>query len=155
MAETALIEQDIVRTYDLLGGKATIARPVRNSLEAHDLLMDGLPASALLHLFEWVDLPSAESSFEKAIGISLRTLQRRKKNAAANLSIEQGNRTWKFAEILGQATEAFGSKEEAEAWMTRPAIGLDQRKPMDLMATTAGIEAVEEYLTRIEYGVYT
>jgi len=32
---------------------------------------------------------------------------------------------------------------------------LDQRKPIDLLATHVGAEVVEEYLSRIEYGVYT
>ena len=78
----------------------------------------------------------------------------KKEPKGAVLSVEQSNRTWKFAEILGQATETFGSKEKAEAWMNLPAIGLDQRKPIDLLATAVGVEAVEDYLTRIEYGVY-
>jgi putative toxin-antitoxin system antitoxin component (TIGR02293 family) len=82
-------------------------------------------------------------------------LQRRKKDASeVLLSIDQSNRTWKFAEILGRATEIFGSRAEAEAWLNSPAIGLDQRRPIDLLATAVGVEAVEDYLTRIEYGVY-
>ena len=90
-----------------------------------------------------------------AIGISLRCLQRRKKVGSNTvLSAEQSNRTWKFVEVLWRAAEIFGSKEEAEAWMNRPAIGLDQRRPVDLMATSVGTEAVENYLTKIEYGVY-
>jgi len=70
------------------------------------------------------------------------------------LSIDQSNRTWKFAEILGRAAEIFGSRAEAEAWLSAPAIGLDQRRPIDLLSTAVGVEAVEDYLTRIEYGVY-
>jgi putative toxin-antitoxin system antitoxin component (TIGR02293 family) len=38
---------------------------------------------------------------------------------------------WKFAEILAKATEVFGSQREAEQWMTRPATGLEQRRPID------------------------
>ena len=36
----------------------------------------------------------------------------------------------------------------------RPAIGLANRKPLDLLATSVGAEAVSDYLTRLEYGVY-
>ena len=155
MAQTAPMDHDIARTYAMLGGRDTIRRPVRNSLEAHDVLMAGLPSLALLHLAREVRFLATDSVLDKAIGISLRTLQRRRKDGAGTvLSVEQSNRTWKFAEILGRAAEIFGSKEEAEAWMNQPAIGLDQRRPIDLMATAAGTEAVEDYLTRIEYGVY-
>jgi putative toxin-antitoxin system antitoxin component (TIGR02293 family) len=87
--------------------------------------------------------------------MSLRTYQRRKDALAKPLSQEQSGRTWKFAEILSKATDVFGSQQEAEQWLERPAIGLDQRRPIDLLATPAGVELVEEYLERMVYGVYT
>jgi putative toxin-antitoxin system antitoxin component (TIGR02293 family) len=155
MAQTVSAEHDIARTYALLGGRSTIGKLVRNNLEAHDILMLGLPSAALLHLTSQVVFLTSDAVLEKAIGISVRTLQRRKKGAPdAVLSVEQSNRTWKFAEILGRACEVFGSKAEAEAWLNAPAIGLDQRRPIDLLSTAVGVEAVEDYLTRIEYGVY-
>jgi putative toxin-antitoxin system antitoxin component (TIGR02293 family) len=155
MAQTVSADHDIARTYALLGGTDTIRKPVRNSLEAHDVLMLGLPSAALLHLTSQVAFLATDAALEKAIGISVRTLQRRKKDAPdAVLSVDQSNRTWKFAEILGRASEIFGSRAEAEAWLNAPAIGLDQRRPIDLLSTAVGVEAVEDYLTRIEYGVY-
>lgn len=155
MAQTVTAEHDIARTYALLGGSETIRKPVRNNLEAHDILMLGLPSAALLHLTSQVAFLTTDAVLEKAIGISVRTLQRRKKDAPdAVLSVDQSNRTWKFAEILGRASEILGSKAEAEAWLNAPAIGLDQRRPIDLLGTAVGVAAVEDYLTRIEYGVY-
>jgi uncharacterized protein (DUF2384 family) len=32
---------------------------------------------------------------------------------------------------------------------------LEQRKPIDLLSTPAGVESVGDQLTRFEYGVYT
>jgi putative toxin-antitoxin system antitoxin component (TIGR02293 family) len=49
----------------------------------------------------------------------------------------------------------MGSQEAAEQWLERPAIGLDQRRPIDLLSTPAGVELVETFLERLEYGVYT
>jgi hypothetical protein len=65
------------------------------------------------------------------------------------------NHTGKFAEILTRATTLFRSQAAAEQWLKQPAIGLDQRRPIDLMTTPAGLELVEDYVGRIEYGVYT
>lgn len=156
MRDAAPMEHDIERTFALLGGEDTIGAPVRTTMEAHDLLMVGLPSQALLHLAKEVAFLNVEINLDKAIGISVRTLQRRKNDGdASTLSVEQSNRTWKFAEILGRTTEIFGSQKDAEAWLNMPAIGLDQRKPIDLLATSVGVESVEDYLTRIEYGVYT
>jgi len=156
MVAVAQTENEVTRAYRLLGGNKTIKGSVNNALDAHDLLVKGLPTSTLLHLVNEVLMLSSEGALEKAIGISLRTLQRRKKDTIPKaLSVEQSNRTWRFAEILGRAIDVLGSKEEAEHWMGRPAIGLENRKPIDLLASAAGAEAVENYLTRLEYGVYT
>jgi putative toxin-antitoxin system antitoxin component (TIGR02293 family) len=59
------------------------------------------------------------------------------------------------AEILAKATKVFGSRDEAEQWLGRPVTGLDQRRPIDLRATPAGVRLVEDFLGRLEYGVYT
>jgi putative toxin-antitoxin system antitoxin component (TIGR02293 family) len=130
---------------------------VRNRLEAHDLIESGLPGHALKYLVDTIALLRAAQAdgMEKAVGISLRTYQRRRDALDRKLSPEQSGRTWKFAEILGRATTLFGSQAAAEEWLERPAMALDQRRPIDLLSTPAGLESVEEHLTRLEYGVST
>jgi putative toxin-antitoxin system antitoxin component (TIGR02293 family) len=64
-------------------------------------------------------------------------------------------RARKFPEILAKATRVLGSQEEAGRWLRRPAIGLDQQRPIDLLTTPAGVKLVEDYLGRLEYDVYT
>lgn len=153
--QAVAIEADVERTIGLLGGEKAIRAKVRNAIDAHELLLRGLPADALLHLVSEVGFLEHGDALQKAIGLSLRTLQRHKAGSGTQLlSVEQGSRTWRFAEIFAHAIDVMGSEEAAEAWMNRPAIGLSNRKPVDLLATSAGVEAVEEYLTRLEYGVY-
>ncbi len=53
------------------------------------------------------------------------------------------------------AQRVLGTDELATHWLTRPAIALDGRRPIDLLATEAGIKAVKDLLTRMEYGVYS
>jgi putative toxin-antitoxin system antitoxin component (TIGR02293 family) len=155
--EPTIEDVEISRTVELLGGRRTLHRPVRSRLEAHDLLQMGLPGHALKHLVNDVAMLRAphHGSLEKAVGISLRTYQRRKDAPDKKLSPEQSGRAWKFAEILGRAIVLFGSQAEAEEWLERPAMALEQRKPIDLLSTPAGVEFVEDHLTRLEYGVYT
>lgn len=149
-------ENDATKAYHLLGGDRIMKRTVRNALDAHDLIVEGLPSKSLLHLVEGVRFLSAGDALNKAIGISIRTLQRRKSDAPDKaLSTEQSSRAWRFAEIIAQATDIMGTQEAAEAWLLETAIGLDNRRPIDLLASSAGTEAVEDYLTRLEYGVYT
>ena len=138
----------------LLGGSRVLSRSLSSPLDAHELLLRGLPASALDHLVGQLIVIGKTESLEKAVGMSLRTWQRRKDAPSKPLSQEQSGRTWKFAEILAKATDVFGSQTEAEQWLERPAIGLDQHRPIDLLGTPAGVELVEDHLERLEYGVY-
>ncbi len=118
------------------------------------MLRRGLPRGALTSLIEKLHVIHADGVFE-ALGMSVRTLQRHKAAPDVLLDAQQSGRTWKFAEILAKATRVLGSQEEAEQWLERPAIGLDQERPIDLLTTPAGVKLVEDYLGRLEYDVYT
>ncbi|WP_245257385.1 type II RES/Xre toxin-antitoxin system antitoxin [Methylocapsa acidiphila] len=145
---------ELQRVADLLGGSRILRRKLKNPLDAHEMLLQGLPGKALSHLIHNLVVLGRTGAFEKAVGMSLRTFQRRKDAPGKPLSQEQSGRTWKFAEILAKATAVLGSQEEAEQWLERPAMGLNQRRPIDLLATPAGVEMVEDFLERLEYGVY-
>jgi putative toxin-antitoxin system antitoxin component (TIGR02293 family) len=139
---------------DLLGGSQTLGSAIESDLEAHKLLDRGLPRGAVTSLIENLhDIPVIEVS--EALGISPRTLQRHKTTPVELLDVQQSGRAWKFAEILAKATRVLGSQDEAEQWLRRPAIGLDQQRPVDLLTTPAGVKLVEDYLGRLEYNVYT
>jgi putative toxin-antitoxin system antitoxin component (TIGR02293 family) len=144
---------ELERVADLLGGTRVFQRKLKGPLDAHEVLLEGLPGKALSTLVDNLKIQKA-AVFEKAIGMSLRTFQRRKGAPSKPLSQEQSGRIWKFAEILAKATAVLGSQEEAEKWLDRPALGLNQRRPIDLLATPAGVELIEDFLERLEYGVY-
>jgi putative toxin-antitoxin system antitoxin component (TIGR02293 family) len=138
---------------DLLGGSKVIGRYPVDPLAAHELLEQGLPNAAIGHLMAAMAV-IGQDSVEGVIGMSARTRQRREKHPAELLSQDQAGRTWKFAEILTRATSIFGSRAAAEQWMVEPATGLDRRRPINLLSTPAGVELVEDFLGRLEYGVY-
>jgi putative toxin-antitoxin system antitoxin component (TIGR02293 family) len=139
---------------DLLGGPKVVGKYPVDPLAAHEMLERGIPNTAIKHLLEGTTT-LAQKSIESAIGMSVRTRQRREKHPTELLSQDQAGRTWKFAEILTSAISVFGSRTAAEQWLAQPATGLDQRRPIDLLTTPAGVELVENFLGRIEYGVYT
>jgi len=147
---------ELLRVAELLGGAKVLRQTPKHRLEAHEMILRGLPGKALTHLVGHLVVLQKTSDLEKAVGMSLRTVQRHKSKQSPkqSLSSEQSGRTWKLAEILARATEVFGSQTEAEHWLDKPAMGLDQRRPIELLATPAGVELVEEFLGRLEYGVY-
>jgi putative toxin-antitoxin system antitoxin component (TIGR02293 family) len=142
------------RVTRLLGGSDALPHPVHTALEVHELLLEGLPGTVLDHLVKGLLVLDKATSLEKAVGMSLRTYQRRQENPGQSLSQEQSGRAWQFAEILARATDLFGSQEEAERWLDRPAMALDGRRPIELLATPAGVGLVTDHLKRLEYGVY-
>ena len=144
----------IRRTADLLGGMRVFHRRLAGPLDVHHAISRGFPARALTSLLSKVGLLRKQDLLENAVGMSVRTVQRLKKTPNRSLSAEQSGRTWQFAEVLTKATEVLGSQEDAEEWLLKPAIGLDRQRPLDLLGTPAGAKLVEEYLGRLEYGVY-
>jgi putative toxin-antitoxin system antitoxin component (TIGR02293 family) len=132
-------EQKLVIISGFLGGNKVFRKghSPRTYLEAHEALVHGLPGM----------------SIEKAIGMSLRTYQRLKSEKKP-LSHEQSSRAWKFAEVLARATSVFGSQQKAEQWLGEPAKGLNGHRPVELLATQTGTELVEQFLERLDYGVY-
>lgn len=145
---------DYQRVTDLLGGPKILKHPVLTRLDVHNAIRKGLPGGALQSFVANLRVLKP-TDIEKAVGMSVRTFQRRKGTPEKPLSREQGGRTWKLAEILAQAIGVLGSQEEAERWLERPAMGLDNNCPIDLLDTPAGVEMVEEFLGRVAYGVYT
>lgn len=138
---------------DFLGGTALLKRKVRSRLDVHEVLERGIPSSAFNFLLSRVKVLGPEA-VRKAVGLSVRTVQRRNQTPQKPLSPEQSGRAWKFAELLAQATDVLGSQESAEQWLNTPAMALDQRRPIELLSTSVGAEMVERLLFQIDHGVY-
>lgn len=56
--------------------------------------------------------------------------------------------------VRALAVEVLGSVEAAEQWLMAPAMGLNQRRPVDLMQTLDGGAQVTLLLSRMLHGVY-
>jgi putative toxin-antitoxin system antitoxin component (TIGR02293 family) len=146
---------DLVRVTDLLGGPRVLKATPATELDVHRLLNTGLPQKALDHLVVAVNIVKGGRHFENAFGMTYRTYQRRKDPGKHPLSPEQSSKTWTFARVLAKATDVFGSQEAAEMWISEPVMGLDRQIPLELLQTPAGVDLVNAFLTRLEYGVYT
>jgi len=154
MQESGVGSVELEEVVSLLGGREVLGGHPRTALDAHDLLVRGLPGRCAYVLVKNLAYISQDENLSRVLGMSHRTYQRKIDRPLELLSQEQSGRTWKFAEILAKATAVFGSQAGAEKWLQAPATGLDRRRPIELLATPAGVELVEDHLTRLEYGVY-
>lgn len=160
MSTGAIETSETAKVIALLGGArafrtipAFSASP-DNPLIIHSVIQAGFPGQVLTLLVSNVPLISNPVLFEKALGISQRTFQRKRKDGVKRLGIEQSSRTWKFAEIVAKATDVLGSQDAAERWLETPAMSLERQRPIDLLATAVGTELVEQVLEQMEFGVY-
>jgi putative toxin-antitoxin system antitoxin component (TIGR02293 family) len=142
------------RAYDFLGGARLIKRRPSSRAEVHAMLVDGIPYAVLFHLTSSIRALTEQDVFN-VVGISERTLRRQKDAPGKTMPADLASRTWLFAETLAKAAEVFGSREDAERWMSAEVMGLDGARPISLMRTVQGAELVNEFLVRLEHGVYT
>lgn len=136
----------------LLGGKRTWKRPPTTQLEMHDAILNGISSHALVSIRD--NLKSVPiQTLAKALGVSPRNLGCRANTKRLNPN--QGSRLWRLADIMAAAIHLQGSREEAERWLSMPAMALDQRTPLELMTTPVGAEMVKDLIVRLKFGVYT
>jgi putative toxin-antitoxin system antitoxin component (TIGR02293 family) len=131
----------------------TAYRVVPGSLDGHDQALAGLPAAqvqSFLESFRQVPWPQLMT----VLGISQRTLDRALASQRA-LDTNATDRVMRLHRILVMAMDTLGSREAAESWLAAPALGLEGRRPLDLLQSTDGTELVKSLLVRMEYGVYS
>jgi len=61
---------------------------------------------------------------------------------------------WRKAWILSEAQRVLGRRALATRWMYEAALGLGRISPCTLIVSHSGFEEVQDFLLRIEYGVY-
>lgn len=121
-----------------------------SGVNKHKLIQKGFSAQMLLQAIGTYHVVT-ENQLLRAIGLSSKTLGRRQDE---NLGPRHSDAAMALIEITDMAQRVLGQRELAEAWLNHPAIALDGQKPLEMLSSAPGIEAVKELLTRLEYGVY-
>ncbi|CAI8738258.1 antitoxin Xre/MbcA/ParS toxin-binding domain-containing protein [Pseudomonas sp. Irchel 3H3] len=151
--ESYPIAYDPIRPLQLLFGEGKKLKAT-SAFELHALMEKGFPSDLVISFVQSYSQFRDHHVFSKIIGLSDRTVQRRIKSPEP-LTAEQTNGTWRLATVLSKAEEVLGDRQQAVNWMTSPAMGLEGKAPIDLLTTQMGFELVEDFLTRMEYGVYS
>jgi len=120
----------------------------------HSAILCGVPYGSVVFLISQVTRLQAQDVAE-VLGFSTRTPRRRAKQSDEPMPASLASKAWSFAEILAKATEVCGDRELAELWMSDEAIGLGGRRPTEMLRTFQGAELVDEFLTRLAFGVYS
>ena len=130
---------------------AVVGMPARGK-ELHDELHGGFSYKVYNNLAALSGLSKKELA--EAAVISPATLQRRAR--AGKFNRDESDRLYRLAKILKAATDLYeGDMETAKTWLRKPVRGLGNRKPIDMLATSAETEEVMDLIGRLEHGVFT
>ncbi len=153
---TALVfdnEEITKRIIGTLGLKDADLNPKerdRGMLTFDALIRKGIPYAKVRLVKAALDL--TDNEFADYLGISLRTLQR-KRDSHEKLTIPEGDRLFRIARIFALAVAVLEGEEMARKWLHRAQRGLGGKVPIQLIQTEAGAQEVEDLLEKIEYGV--
>ena len=110
----------------------------------------GLPKSSLVHFTKTLHLNFSELA--NLLPVSERTLQRYPEDKILNRDLS--GHLVALAKVYARAAEVFEDEEKARRWLLKPCRALGGEIPFSLLDSPLGIQAVEDELVRIEYGVY-
>lgn len=85
------------------------------------------------------------------LGMDPRTIDNYRKQGRSFAALE-GELLLKLDSLFDFGLEIFESNEDFRAWLSSPAFALNNRKPMDFLNTSTGVDLVEQALQRIMHG---
>ena len=122
-----------------------------DGLQLHDLVTRGISVGALkdaMRRFQVI----AVGEILAFLGVSCETSRRR---PGGRIDSSASDRAVRLFTAVQQAAHVLGDWKSAERWLMSSAIGLDRRRPIDLLRTDEGASMVKALLTRMEYGVFS
>ena len=129
----------------LFGSAAAYHDPLRLVLLAHQ----GLPASKAQLVRVFLQLDAAQLA--AILGITLKTLRAYQQEDKL-FDTAKSEQLLKLTQVGEVGQEVFGDVEALQRWLSKPAYGLANQVPLELLHTSGGIDLVLDELTRIAYG---
>lgn len=140
---------DQVKTIHMAKPAGKRVKP--DPLQQIALIRQGYAAQVVDQVAESIGIP--RKKLLESLRLSDRTIRfRSKKNQ--RLSPEESQKIHRVEEVFALATEVFESKEKAQQWLTTPAYGLGNVRPLDFLDTDLGLREVNNLLSAIEWGNY-
>jgi putative toxin-antitoxin system antitoxin component (TIGR02293 family) len=110
---------------------------------------DGIYASSF---FDAATLfPYKKEEFAGLLHLSLKSLIRYRESHQ-KLNPVQSEQVLKLISLFKKGMENFGNENAFYRWLNKPAFGLDNKKPFELMKTVSGINLILDELNQIEWG---
>ncbi|MFT5064098.1 MAG: putative toxin-antitoxin system antitoxin component (TIGR02293 family) [Gammaproteobacteria bacterium] len=118
-------------------------------LEQDRLVHQGISVNLFYKMAE--ALGQSSSKLSEILGLAPATMARRRSKGQPLKPVE-GDKVLQLLRVYQAASSVFNNPKEATTWLTSPVYSLGNKKPLDLVATSAGTEAVLDFIDGLEYG---
>ena len=131
-------------------GNVMMENPVMPQTPLVERLRKGLPMKEFRVLQELLKI--SEEELGRCLGISPATLHRRKKTA--RLETPESERVVRYARLFGIGMEVFVTEEATREWLKTANPGTAGEAPLSYADTEFGAREVENFIGRIDHGVF-
>lgn len=99
-------------------------------------------------------LPFSEEDWADFLDISIKSLQRYKKDETHVFKSIHSEKILELTEVIAMGHEVFDTREQFSLWLNTPSYALGDMKPIELIKDSYGKELVINELTRIDQGIF-
>ena len=137
--------------HAVLGGKSNSSNATYSELDMIKMTREGLKKEALTPLASYLNVSMDQLS--ALLHTSYRNLLR--KDANDVLDSYKTEKVLELAAFVSRGIGVIGSTSGFQQWVHAPILALGNRKPLEFLDTTFGIQLVSKILGRLEQGVYS
>jgi putative toxin-antitoxin system antitoxin component (TIGR02293 family) len=120
-------------------------------LALHFAINNGLSYDIFLHIAELTRLDKRELA--ASLSIALATLHRRAKSG--HFTNSESDNLYRFTHVLVAAIDLFeGNNDDAITWLQSDIEAIGGNRPLDMLSTSAGCDAVKDIIGRQKHGVF-
>jgi putative toxin-antitoxin system antitoxin component (TIGR02293 family) len=145
----AAVQYDTLKV--ILGGNKSIPKTILNDMDLISLSRHGVRKSSLKSLAGYLGVTMDKMS--SLLHSSHRNIQRKDDNEL--LDTLKTEKVLELAAFTKRGIDVIGSEDAFKEWLHHPVIALGNRKPIDFLDTTFGIQMVLKVLGRLEQGVFS
>ncbi|WP_415830580.1 antitoxin Xre/MbcA/ParS toxin-binding domain-containing protein [Gillisia limnaea] len=146
--------RDVEASYrlNLPDNEFTYSDFFQNKMLIIHAIRKGLPYSLFIEIQKLT--PFSEEDWADFLNISVKTLQRHKKEEDYYFKPIHTEKIIELAEVTQFGKEVFDSPEQFYSWLNTPSYALANLKPAELLKDSYGKELVMAELNRIEHGIF-
>jgi putative toxin-antitoxin system antitoxin component (TIGR02293 family) len=145
----AAIQYDTLKA--IMGGNKSVPKNISNEMDLINLSRHGIRKSSLKSLAHYLGITMDKMS--SLLHTSHRNIQRKDEDEL--LDTLKTEKVLELAAFIKRGMDVIGSEDGFREWLHSPILALGNRKPIDFLDTTFGIQMALKVLGRLEQGVYS